>query len=94
MIIIHQAVTNALTNRFLIASLTNSILMNISKSGPFHVSSLNSKSNIPCPYESYKTSLISKDRLEMKKNHLGNTDDDIQILSDNESEQDDVKKME
>ena len=90
---IHQSVKNALTYQFLIASLTNSVLMNMTNSRPFHVPSLNSKSNMPGPYESYKTFLISKNRLEMKKNHLDNYDDDIQILSVNESEKEDVKKM-
>ena len=64
---IHQTFTNALTNQFLIASLTNSVLMNMTNNGPFYAPNLNSKRNIPGPYESYKTFLISKDRLEMKK---------------------------
>ena len=47
--------------------ITNSVFMSISNTGPFHAPNMEPKSNISGLNESYKASLISKDRLNLKK---------------------------
>ena len=85
---IQDAVSKALTNPFLIASLTNSVMMKITNNGPFYAPNKSRNCQISGPYESYKTSLRSKAKIELKK-HLNDTfeedNDDIEFNSDKNS---------
>ena len=56
---IQTAVSIALNNPFLIAFLTNSVMMNLNINGPFQIPKNNLSNSISGPYESYKTNLIS-----------------------------------
>ena len=80
---IQTAVSNALNNPFLIASLTNSVMMNLNINGPFQIPKNNLSNSISGPYESYKTNLISKDRLKQKRSATGSSDEEI-IMMDSE----------
>ena len=80
---IQTAVSNALNNPFLIASLTNSVMMNLNINGPFQIPKNNLSNSISGPYESYKTNLISKDRLKQKRSDIGSSDEEI-IMMDSE----------
>ena len=54
-----EAITKALTNQIRLASLSNSLMMNISNQGPFKVPNKNIEF-IYLPYESYQTNLDNK----------------------------------
>jgi len=86
---IQEAVSNDLTNPFLIASLTNSVMMKITNKGPFFPPNKSANSQISGPYDSYKTSIRSKAKIELKRRHnetFYNDDDDIEFNSDKDSE--------
>ena len=93
---IQDAVSKALTNPFLIASLTNSVMMKITNNGPFYAPNKSVDCQINGPYESYKTSLRSKAKIELKK-HLNDTfeedNDDIEFNSDKNSKKENKDKQ-
>ena len=89
---IQTAVSNALNNPFLIASLTNSVMMNLNINGPFQIPKKNLSNSISGPYESYKTNLISKDRLKQKRSATGSSDEEIIMMDSEQIDKDKEKK--
>ena len=83
---INEAIIKGINNPFLINSLSQSIINKINISGPFKI-----PNNIEGPYESQKTSLVSKDRLKQKRATM-ESDDDIEELSDKEDKTKKIKK--
>lgn len=54
-------------------------MMNLFNKGPFQIPQNISSNNISGPYESYKTNLISKERLMGKRNNTGSSNGEIEI---------------
>ena len=49
-------------------------MKNLSIKEPFQIPQNKISNNISCPYKSYKTNLISKERLMGKRNSTGSSD--------------------
>ena len=78
---INLAVSQALSNPFLINNLSNSVISNINNKMLFNVPINNSINNIPGPYESYQTNLRSKERLNKKRNQIHSNSEDEELLN-------------
>jgi len=74
---INLAVSQALSNPFLINNLANSVISNINNKMLFNVPISNSINNIPGPNESYQTNLRSKERLNRKRHQIDSDDEEI-----------------
>ena len=58
-------------------------MMNLNINGPFQIPQNNLCNNISGPNESFKTNLISKDRIKQKRSDIGSSDEEI-IMTDSE----------
>ena len=87
---INLAVSQALSNPFIINNLANSVISNINNKMVFKAPISKSVNNIYGPNESYQTNLRSKEILNKKRNQI-NSDDEELLDSINKEEKKDKK---